>query len=164
MKHLTVNQLSESLQKSIRSLSSEEILITEEGKPIALILNLGDTNIPIADLEAWSLKVSPGFWQMIDDRRTRPTIPLADLESEMGVAPEPDEDSLITYKGYQAVVEYDEDDEIFVGQIVNSQDVILLEGDSREALEQHFTEAIDRYLLEAEAALLKGHPTLFGEA
>lgn len=68
MKHLTVSQLSEPLQESIRSLSSEQILITEDGKPIALLLSLGDTNIPMADLETWSLKVSPAFWQMIDDR------------------------------------------------------------------------------------------------
>jgi len=32
----------------------------------------------MADLETSSLKVSPAFWQMIDDRRTCPTIPLVD--------------------------------------------------------------------------------------
>lgn len=78
MKQLTLEQLSEQLQDYVRSAQQEQILITQNGKPIALLLGL--ENI---DPEQWNLQLSPEFWQMIRDRRQRPTISLSLVEAEL---------------------------------------------------------------------------------
>jgi predicted HicB family RNase H-like nuclease len=33
------------------------------------------------------------------------------------------------YKGYEAVVEYDEEDRLFVGRVINIQDIIAFDGE-----------------------------------
>ncbi|HBL11618.1 MAG TPA: hypothetical protein DD379_09460 [Cyanobacteria bacterium UBA11162] len=76
MRQLTLEQLSEQLQDYVRSAQEEQILITQNGKPIALLLGL--TNF---DPEQWNLQLSAEFWQMIGDRRQRATIPLAEVEA-----------------------------------------------------------------------------------
>lgn len=78
MRRLTLEQLSEQLQDYVQSAQQEQILITQNGKPIALLLGL--ENI---DPEQWNLQLSPEFWQMIRDRRQRPTIPLSLVEAEL---------------------------------------------------------------------------------
>ncbi len=78
MRRLTLEQLSEQLQDYVRSAQQEQILITQNGNPIALLLGL--ENI---DPEQWNLQLSPEFWQMICDRRQRPTIPLSLVEAEL---------------------------------------------------------------------------------
>jgi prevent-host-death family protein len=78
MRRLTLEQLLEQLQDYVRSAQQEEILITQNGKPIALLLGL--ENI---DPEQWHLQLSQEFWQMIRDRRQRATIPLSLVEAEL---------------------------------------------------------------------------------
>ncbi|MEW6497535.1 MAG: type II toxin-antitoxin system prevent-host-death family antitoxin [Cyanobacteriota bacterium] len=78
MRRLTLEQLSEQLQDYVQSAQQEQILITQNGKPIALLLGL--ENI---DPEQWNLQLSPEFWQMIRDRRQRPTISLSLVEAEL---------------------------------------------------------------------------------
>ena len=78
MRQLTLEQLLEHLQGCVQSAQEEQILITQNGKPIALLLGL--QNI---DPEQWHLKLSTEFWQMINDRRQRPTISLSLLEAEL---------------------------------------------------------------------------------
>jgi predicted HicB family RNase H-like nuclease len=50
------------------------------------------------------------------------------------------------YKGYTGSVEYDPDDRLFHGSVDAITDVIAFEGDSVEALEADFRNAIDDYL------------------
>lgn len=50
------------------------------------------------------------------------------------------------YKGYHAKVEYDPDDHIFVGHIIGIRDVVGFHGDSVQAIESAFAEAVDNYL------------------
>ncbi len=76
MRQLTLEQLSEQLQDYVRNAQEEQILITQNGKPIALFLGL--TNV---DPEELNLQLSAEFWQMISDRRQRATIPLAEVEA-----------------------------------------------------------------------------------
>ena len=78
MKQLTLEELSEQLQDYVRAAQQEQILITQNGKPIALFLGL--QNI---DPEQWHLQVSTEFWQMISDRRQRPTLSLSLVEAEL---------------------------------------------------------------------------------
>jgi prevent-host-death family protein len=78
MKQLTLEQLSEQLQDYVRSAQREQILITDNGKPIALLLGLENT-----DLEQFNLQLSAQFWEMISDRRKRPTVPLSLVEAQL---------------------------------------------------------------------------------
>lgn len=50
------------------------------------------------------------------------------------------------YLGYEAIVEYDDQDRLFVGRVVNTLDVIAFDGSSVEELENSFHFAIDEYL------------------
>ncbi len=46
--------------------------------------------------------------------------------------------SMMTYKGYEAAVEYDEDAEIFHGEVINLRDVITFQGRFRVGVEEGF--------------------------
>ncbi len=38
---------------------------------------------PVEDQEDWDLELSPEFWQMIQQRRDQPTVPLSEVESSL---------------------------------------------------------------------------------
>ncbi|WP_428099199.1 type II toxin-antitoxin system HicB family antitoxin [Candidatus Rariloculus sp.] len=50
------------------------------------------------------------------------------------------------YKGYEALVSFDEDDRILHGRVLNTRDVISFEADTSDNIEQAFRDAIDDYL------------------
>jgi len=50
------------------------------------------------------------------------------------------------YKGYSAKVEFDEDANIFHGEVINLRDVVTFEGETVDQLRQAFQESIDDYL------------------
>ena len=52
----------------------------------------------------------------------------------------------MTYKGYVGIVEYDEDEHIFTGSVVNTRDVITFQGDSVQTIETAFRESVEDYL------------------
>jgi predicted HicB family RNase H-like nuclease len=52
----------------------------------------------------------------------------------------------MTYKGYEAVIEYDEDAELFHGEVLNLRDVITFQGQSVAELKQAFADSIEDYL------------------
>jgi predicted HicB family RNase H-like nuclease len=54
------------------------------------------------------------------------------------------------YKGYEAVIEYDEEDRLFFGRVINVQDVIVFDGLSVDELEQSFRQVIDEYLVDSQ--------------
>ena len=54
------------------------------------------------------------------------------------------------YKEYEATVEFDEEDRLFVGKVINTRDVIVFDGLSVAELEQSFQAAIDEYLADCE--------------
>ena len=49
------------------------------------------------------------------------------------------------YKGYTGSVEYSEPDNILYGKVLGISDLITYEGDSLEALQNDFQEAVDEY-------------------
>ncbi|MBP1848282.1 putative HicB family RNase H-like nuclease [Rhizobium petrolearium] len=51
------------------------------------------------------------------------------------------------YKGYEAVVEFDEDADIFHGEVVNMRDVITFQGTSAAELKQAMADSIEDYLV-----------------
>jgi predicted HicB family RNase H-like nuclease len=52
----------------------------------------------------------------------------------------------MNYKGYEAVIEFDEEDRLFVGRVINTKDVIVFDGLSVDELEQSFHAVVDEYL------------------
>ncbi len=52
----------------------------------------------------------------------------------------------MTYKGYQGMVEYDEQAKVFTGEVINTRDVITFQGKSVQELERAFRESVDDYL------------------
>ena len=53
---------------------------------------------------------------------------------------------MMEYKGYFAKVEFDDDANIFHGEIINLRDVITFEGKAVEELRQAFRDSVDDYL------------------
>lgn len=50
------------------------------------------------------------------------------------------------YKGYEAVVNYDEEAKIFSGEVTNTTDVITFQGESVPEVEKAFHDSVDDYL------------------
>jgi predicted HicB family RNase H-like nuclease len=60
---------------------------------------------------------------------------------------EPSRSKSMIYKNYRAEISYSEDDEVFVGRVVNiERDMIAFDGYSVEELKQAFKSVIDEYL------------------
>jgi predicted HicB family RNase H-like nuclease len=53
---------------------------------------------------------------------------------------------MMTYKNYLAKVVFDEEANIFHGEVINIRDVITFEGSSVDELQNSFKESIDDYL------------------
>ncbi len=54
--------------------------------------------------------------------------------------------TMMHYKGYEASVEFDEEAEIFHGEVLNLRDVITFQGRSASELKQAFAESVEDYL------------------
>lgn len=50
------------------------------------------------------------------------------------------------YKDYEAAVKFDEEAEIFYGEIINTRDVITFQGSSVEELKKAFEDSVEDYL------------------
>jgi len=53
---------------------------------------------------------------------------------------------MMHYKGYIGKIEFDEDADLFHGEVVNTRDVITFQGRSVDELKQAFHESVDDYL------------------
>lgn len=54
--------------------------------------------------------------------------------------------SVMHYKGYEAVVEFDEDAEIFHGEVINLRDVITFQGATAHELKRALADSVEDYL------------------
>lgn len=50
------------------------------------------------------------------------------------------------YKGYEAVIEFDEEAEVFHGEIINLRDVITFQGSSAQELRSAMADSVEDYL------------------
>jgi len=53
---------------------------------------------------------------------------------------------MMEYKGYFAKVEFDDDANIFHGEVINLRDVITFEGETVKEIKQAFQDSVDDYL------------------
>ena len=58
---------------------------------------------------------------------------------------------MMKYKDYIATVEYDEIDKIFVGQVINTRDLIAFDGKSVQELDNSFHAVIEEYISDCKA-------------
>jgi len=58
------------------------VLLTQHGKPVALLVGLQDY-----DLEDVALMQDEQFWQLIEQRRRRPTVSAAEMRKRLGLPP-----------------------------------------------------------------------------
>lgn len=54
--------------------------------------------------------------------------------------------SMLEYKGYHASIEYDSEDDIFVGEVFGIADSLNFHGNSIDELKNTFSQCIDNYL------------------
>ena len=52
----------------------------------------------------------------------------------------------MTYKGYTAEIHYSDEDECFVGHVVNIDDIICFHGDTDEELRVAFEDVVDLHI------------------
>ena len=53
---------------------------------------------------------------------------------------------MMEYKGYFAKVEFDDETDIFHGEVINLRDVVTFQGQTVDELHQAFRDSIDDYL------------------
>jgi len=78
MKEATLEQFTRDVKGFVTASQGERVLLTENGKPLALIVG-----IEHKDAEDLELEASPEFWRMIEERRSEPTISLEELKAEI---------------------------------------------------------------------------------
>jgi len=78
MKEITIEEFTSQPQSVVDAFQHEQLLITRDGEPLAVVVGVENR-----DAEDWAYQSSDEFWSMIEARRQRPTISLADLEAEL---------------------------------------------------------------------------------
>ena len=59
---------------------------------------------------------------------------------------------MMLYKGFSARVEFDPDDQLFIGRLVGTTDVVGFHAETQEGIEAAFREAVDDYLAALKTA------------
>lgn len=50
------------------------------------------------------------------------------------------------YRGYEAIVEYSEEDQTFIGRVINTHDILIFDGSSATEAESSFHAVVDDYI------------------
>lgn len=53
---------------------------------------------------------------------------------------------MLHYKSYPGHVEFDDENELFVGEVINTKDVITFQADTAHGLKKPFVESIEDYI------------------
>jgi hypothetical protein len=81
MKRIPIEQFSEAPAAFLEISQTERVVVTEKGKPLAVILGL-----KYKDEEDYALERDTEFWQMIRERRkSNKGIPLAEAKKLLGL-------------------------------------------------------------------------------
>ena len=78
MKETTIEQFEQNPRSVVDASQRERIIVTQDGTPVAVVVGLKNR-----DGEDVALETSPEFWQMIEERRRRPTRPLDEAKPEL---------------------------------------------------------------------------------
>ncbi len=50
------------------------------------------------------------------------------------------------YKDYEAIVKYSDEDQTFVGEVINTRDILVFDGQNVKEIERSFHAVVDEYL------------------
>ena len=50
------------------------------------------------------------------------------------------------HKGYEAIIKYSDEDETFIGEVINSQDILVFDGQTVDEVKGSFYSVVDEYL------------------
>ena len=50
------------------------------------------------------------------------------------------------YKGYESVIRYSDEDQTFVGEVINTQDILIFDGNDVSEIERAFHAVVDEYI------------------
>jgi antitoxin (DNA-binding transcriptional repressor) of toxin-antitoxin stability system len=78
MKEITLEQLASEAPAVIDAAQRERLVVTRDGRPVALVVG-----IEFKDEEDLRLEADPEFWRMIDERRREATIPWEQAKAEL---------------------------------------------------------------------------------
>jgi PHD/YefM family antitoxin component YafN of YafNO toxin-antitoxin module len=78
MKQKTLEEFAQDVRGLLEAAQRERILVTRDGKPLALVVGVENK-----DEEDLRLEADPEFWRMIEESRRSPTRPLKDIEAEL---------------------------------------------------------------------------------
>ena len=66
------------LERCVKEAGAESVLVTKNGKPLALV-----SNVEGLDAEQIQLVTSADFWKLIEERRRQKTLPWSDLKKRL---------------------------------------------------------------------------------
>jgi len=55
------------------------------------------------------------------------------------------------YKGYEAVIKYSDEDQTFIGEVINTRDILIFDGDSVSEVKTSFHAVVDDYIEDCTA-------------
>ena len=82
MKVVALREAKQSLSGFVDHAQRQRVLITRHGKPAALVIGVEGY-----DYEDLLLMSSAHFWQMIEQRRKQPTLPMEAVRRRLGTSP-----------------------------------------------------------------------------
>ncbi len=50
------------------------------------------------------------------------------------------------YKGYESVIRYSDEDQTFIGEVINTQDILIFDGNDVSEVERSFHAVVDEYI------------------
>lgn len=80
MKTVSVRDLQKNIRQSVEAAQVEEVVVTRNGKPAALLIGVEGQ-----DWESLVLQTSPRFWKLIQHRRREKTISLQEMSRRLKV-------------------------------------------------------------------------------
>ena len=81
MKTLTVDEFRTQIDQLLEHAPSDDVLVVRDGKPLAMLCAVTDES----DDDSSEFTNDPKFWEMIEERRREPTIPLAEVKRMLGI-------------------------------------------------------------------------------
>ena len=78
MKHASLAEFRAHPDRFIEDAQGEDLLVTEDGEPVALVLG-----VRLKDQEDRDYENDPAFWEMIRQRRAEVPIPWEQVEAEL---------------------------------------------------------------------------------
>lgn len=78
MKTVNVRHLQQNVRECLEISQRNRVVVTRHGQPTAVLIGVEGR-----DWEDLVLQTNPGFWKMIERRRTQKTIPLAEVRKRL---------------------------------------------------------------------------------